>query len=130
MSTALAAGRMTLAEFDALPDDPEVDRMLLLGELLERPATVRNHRHAEVEAAVAGILRAWRKTLRKLLGKVFSGEVGCDLPDVDSRVGSTSPISIRRRSTGDRRIPVQRVSACAHAHCCYPTSTRRVVCRA
>jgi Uma2 family endonuclease len=85
MSTATAE-RMTLAEFDALPEDPAIDRMLLFGKVVERPMTVRNHRHAAVEAAVAAILRVWRKTVQNL-GKVFSGEVGCDLPLVDSRVG-------------------------------------------
>ncbi len=85
--SAVQTKRMTLAEFDALPDDPEVDRMLLFGQVVEKPMTVHNHRHAGVEAAVASVLRDWHKSLRKQLGKVFSGEVGCDLPEVESRVG-------------------------------------------
>jgi Uma2 family endonuclease len=85
--SAVLTERMTLAEFDALPEDPTVDRMLLFGEVVEKPMTVRNRRHAEAEAAVATILRVWRDSLRKRLGKVYSGEVGCDLPDSESRVG-------------------------------------------
>lgn len=86
MSTAVA-DRMTLAEFAALPDDPDVDRELVCGEVVERPMTVRNRRHARAESAIAAILSIWRKSLSRMLGAVYSGEVGCDLPQVDSRVG-------------------------------------------
>ena len=85
--SAVVSDRMTIAEFDALPDDPETDRELVFGELVERPMTVRNRRHAGAEASVVAVLRQWLQSAANVSGKVFSGEVGCDLPDVESRVG-------------------------------------------
>jgi Uma2 family endonuclease len=78
---------MTLAQFHALPDDPAVDRMLLLGELVERPMTKRNRWHASCEAAIAGMLREWIRAQDPHPGKVFAGEVGCDMPTIDTGVG-------------------------------------------
>ncbi len=86
MST-VASERMSLDEFHALPDDPAVDRMLLFGELVERPMTKRNRWHAGCEAAIVHLLEAWNRSQSPRPGKVFSGEAGCDLPVVDSGVG-------------------------------------------
>lgn len=86
MST-VSTERMSLADFHALPDDPNVDRVLLFGELVERPMTKRNRWHAETEAAIAGILREWNRSNSPRRGKVFSGEAGCDLPEIDTGVG-------------------------------------------
>ena len=78
---------MTLAEFRALPDDPEVDRELLFGELVERPMTKRNRWHAEIEATVTKTLGNWRCPLKQPRGEALLGEAGCDLPVVASGVG-------------------------------------------
>lgn len=79
--------RMTLAEFNALPDDPERDRFLIRGELWDLPMTRRNRRHAGVEAQIAFLLKVWLRSCGTNFGNVFSGEVGCDLPDSDTGVG-------------------------------------------
>lgn len=86
MSTAIAE-LMTLEEFHALPEDPAVDRELLDGRLLEYPMTKRNQWHAGVEAAVAACLQLWNRSVNPRPGKVYSGEVGCDLPAVRSGIG-------------------------------------------
>ncbi len=86
MSTVLSE-RMTLAEYHALPDDPGVDRMLLFGELVERPMTKRNRWHAGAETRVASFLDQWCRSQSPRPGKVFSGEAGCDLPEIDTGVG-------------------------------------------
>lgn len=85
--SAVLTERMSLAEFHALPDDPEMERELLFGEMVERPTTKRNRWHAGAEASVAGILQRWSRSQAPSPGKVFSGEVGCDLPVVESGVG-------------------------------------------
>jgi Uma2 family endonuclease len=79
--------RMTLAEFNALPEDPEVDRFLLRGELWELPMTKRNRSHAGIEARISQLLLNWKDHLPLNQFEVFSGEVGCDLPDQESGVG-------------------------------------------
>lgn len=79
--------RMTLQEFNALPDDPTIDRMLIKGELWEKPLTKRNRWHAGIEARIAQLLSNWVDEQAVPFGKVYSGEVGCDLPDSGSGVG-------------------------------------------
>ncbi len=78
---------MTLDEFEALVDDPQVDRELLNGRLVERPMTWRNRWHSEVEVNVAAALKGWVDTTNPRAGKVYCGEVGCRLPTVNSLVG-------------------------------------------
>lgn len=78
--------RMTLAEFNALPEDQERDRFLLRGELWDLPMTKRNRRHATVEAQVVFLLKLWIKSRGKVWGQVLSGEVGCDFPELDTGV--------------------------------------------
>jgi Uma2 family endonuclease len=85
--SAVLSDRMTLDEFHALPDDPSVERMLLFGQLVERPMTKRNKWHAGAEAAIAGILRVWNRSQTPRPGKVYSGEVGCDFPEIETGVG-------------------------------------------
>jgi Uma2 family endonuclease len=78
---------MTFDEFMALPDDG-VRRELIRGELRVRGMTIRNRFHAEVESAVAEILRVWRRTQPSPRGKVMSGEVGFRLRGAgDTAVG-------------------------------------------
>ena len=79
--------KMSLDEFNALPDDPEVDRFLLRGELWELPKTKRNRWHSGIEARIAYLLSRWREDRGSRDFEVFSGEVGCDLPDQESGVG-------------------------------------------
>ncbi len=102
MSTAVA-DRLTLAEFSELPEDPHIDRMLLFGELVERPMTMRNHWHAETEAVVSKLLGNWRDSRGKSLGKVFSGEIGCELPEVESSFGID--VAYFDQATLDRQDP-------------------------
>ncbi len=86
MST-VATKRMSLAEYHALPDDPDVDRTLLFGELVERPMTSHDRWHAGAEALIASFLDQWCRSQSPRPGKVFSGEAGCDLPEIDTGVG-------------------------------------------
>lgn len=79
--------RMTLAAFRELPDDPEVDRMLLRGRLVEQPRLYHTKWHGKAAAAVAGILGQWRCSLPEAAGDVFAGDVGCDLPEINTAVG-------------------------------------------
>jgi Uma2 family endonuclease len=79
--------KMSLAEFNSLPEDAEVDRFLLRGELWELPMTKRNRWHAGIEARIAYLLNRWKEDHGLKNVEVFSGEVGCDLPDQESGVG-------------------------------------------
>lgn len=79
--------KMSLAEFHAMPDDPEWDRFLIRGELWELPMTKRNRWHSGIEARISQFLLNWRDRLPLKPFAVFSGEVGCDLPDQESGVG-------------------------------------------
>lgn len=85
MSTATQQ-QMTLEEFRQLPEDPAVERELLNGVLVERPMTRRNRWHAAIEAKVAFLLNL-HVVSGGVSGKVFSGEIGCDLPTVNAGVG-------------------------------------------
>ncbi len=66
---------MTIEEFLSLPEDG-MDRELIHGELRERPMTVRNRRHAQIEARLAQALGNWIDGQPDPQGCVFSGEVG------------------------------------------------------
>ncbi len=79
--------RMTLEEFNALPDDPNVDRMLIRGELWEKPMTKRNRWHARTEVRAGYALERWVESLPEPRPEVYSGEVGCDLPELETGVG-------------------------------------------
>lgn len=79
--------RMTLDEFNALPDDPTLDRMLIRGELWEKPMTKRNRWHARTEVLVGSVLQNWAGTQPSSRPEVYSGEVGCDWPKLESGVG-------------------------------------------
>jgi Uma2 family endonuclease len=68
--------QMTVDEFIALPDDDGVDRMLLQGQLWEKPMTMRDRWHSACEAAIAYLLGNWAMLQPKPRGKVFSGEAG------------------------------------------------------
>ncbi|MFV0445266.1 MAG: hypothetical protein ACK5Q5_16945 [Planctomycetaceae bacterium] len=80
--SAVLSETMTLAEFNDLPDDPEVNRELIFSRLEERPMTRRNRWQAGVEAAVSKVLGMWCDQDACNRGRVFSGEVDCELPEV------------------------------------------------
>ncbi len=79
--------RMTLAEFNALPDDPERDRSLILGELWDHPSQPHHRDHALAAARLAYHLCNWEQSIPGRKFDVFSGEVGCDLPESESGFG-------------------------------------------
>lgn len=58
MSTSTS--RLTVEEFLALPEDPNVRRELILGELREETVTTRNPRHAGCVTKLATALENWR----------------------------------------------------------------------
>ena len=60
MLTATASGLMTAEEFLALPDDPNVERMLIRGRVWEEPKTRRNKWHSSTESLVAYRLWQWK----------------------------------------------------------------------
>ena len=71
--------RMTLSDFQALADDPSVDRELIAGVFRERPMTRRNRFHAKTEANIAHVLNTWRLQQPEPRGDVLSGEAGFTL---------------------------------------------------
>lgn len=87
MSTASPQRLMTIEEFHALPPVEGVVRDLVRGVVWERPMTRRNRWHSQVESQIVHILKTWRESQPEPRGQVFSGEIGCDLPIVNSSVG-------------------------------------------
>jgi Uma2 family endonuclease len=88
VATVAPASPMTLEQMLALPDDRQVDRELIRGELRERPVTRRNRRHSPVETRVATSLRVWLDTQPEPRGEIVSGEAGFRLRrDPDTGVG-------------------------------------------
>lgn len=86
MSIASLPRKMTVEEFLALPDDPEVERMLINGELWEKPMTRRNRFHARTETRIAYVLENWvERTDQPLV--VYSGEAGVRLPSGETVLG-------------------------------------------
>lgn len=84
---ATVASSMTIEQLLAMPDDG-MDRELIRGELREKPMTMRNKRHSEIEAHTAAELVTWLRGRPEPLGKVVSGEAGFRLRrDPDSGVG-------------------------------------------
>lgn len=88
VSTAMAVpDAMTIAEFNALPDDPSKDRVLIRGQLREKPMTKRNRWHSDAESMISHLLINWLERTDPTFGRVMSGEVGCELPAIGSSVG-------------------------------------------
>lgn len=75
-----AEKRFTEADLLAMPDDG-VRRWLIDGKIVEVGMTVRNHRHARVEARIAQLLSNWRDAQPRPRGAVYSGEAGIRLSD-------------------------------------------------
>ena len=69
---------MTVEEFLAIPDDENIERDLIRGEVKERVMTRRSRRHARTEARISQQLQNWVDGQERR-GEVYSGEVGCIL---------------------------------------------------
>lgn len=69
---------MTVEEFLAMPDEENIERDLIRGEVMERAMTRRSRRHARTEARISQQLQNWADQ-QKQQGEVYSGEVGCIL---------------------------------------------------
>lgn len=78
---------MTTEQLLALPDDG-VDRDLIRGKLVEKPAAPRNRRHSRTEANLACLLERWLELQPDPRGEVLCGGVGLQLRhDLDTTVG-------------------------------------------
>src|SRR5438876_1000746 len=79
---------MTAEELLALPEDEEVERELIRGELREEPMTRRNPGHSGTEAHLSRLLGNWWKQQPKPRGRVLAGEAGFRIQrDPDTAVG-------------------------------------------
>lgn len=69
---------VTVEEFLAIPDDENIERDLIRGEVKERVMTRRSRRHARTEARISQQLQNWVDA-QEQRGEVYPGEVGCIL---------------------------------------------------
>lgn len=69
---------LTVQEFLAIPDDENIERDLIRGEVKERVMTRRSRQHARTEARISQQLQNWVDGQERR-GEVYSGEVGCTL---------------------------------------------------
>lgn len=76
--------RMTIEEFLALPDDPNMRRELIRGELREESVTTRNPRHAGCVTKLATALENWRTTSSIPDVYIGTGDVRCRLTNAGS----------------------------------------------
>ena len=79
MSVAAPTRPMTIEEFLALPTDDGIERMLIRGEVWEKPMTRRNRFHARLESLISHLLRSWSNSRPEPRGEVYSGEAGVRL---------------------------------------------------
>ena len=91
MGTTATTKLMTTEEFLAIPDEDDVERYLIRGQLREirdTDVTKRNRWHGRTEARIAQLLGQWLDLQPEPRGEIFSGEIGCKLcHDPDSSVG-------------------------------------------
>ncbi len=80
-------GKMSLVEFRAFPEEDGIDRILLAGMLWERPMAKRNRLHAGIEARIVYLLTHWLERESAFHLQVFSGEMGCEFPEIESSFG-------------------------------------------
>ena len=73
--------QMTVEEFLALPEDSNVRRELIRGELREELVTTRNPRHAGCVTKLATALENWRIASKAFDAYVGTGDVRCRLPN-------------------------------------------------
>ena len=81
MSTSTS--RMTVEEFLALPDDPNVRRELIYGELREETVTTRNPRHAGCVGLITHALHSWLAQSETSDVYIGTGDVRCRLPNTE-----------------------------------------------
>jgi Uma2 family endonuclease len=81
---SISTTRMTVDEFLALPDDLNVRRELIRGELREESVTTRNPRHAGCVTKLAAALENWRIASKTPDVYVGTGDVRCRLPNTGS----------------------------------------------
>lgn len=81
MSTSTS--RMTVEEFLALPDAPDVRRELIYGELRAECVTTRNPRHAGCVGLITHALHSWLQQNGIPNVYIGTGDVRCRLPDVE-----------------------------------------------
>ena len=81
---SISTTRMTVEEFLALPDDPNVRRELIRGELREESVTTRNPRHAGCVGLITYALHAWLATSKIPDVYIGTGDVWCRLPNTGS----------------------------------------------
>lgn len=81
---SISTTRMTVDEFLALPDDPNVRRELIRGELREESVTTRNPRHAGCVGLITYALHAWLATSKIPNVYIGTGDVRCRLPNTGS----------------------------------------------
>ena len=77
---------MTVEDFLALPDDPNLDRELIRGELKERPMTVRSRMHSRTEGRIVQRLNNFCDE-KDIPFEAASGEAGVILDEEKSGVG-------------------------------------------
>ena len=87
MSVGVLPETMTVEEFLALPEDPEIDRELINGVLVERPMTYRSRPHTRTQIRAGHQLIAWLDRQQQPIGEAFSGEIGCRLPGRETVCG-------------------------------------------
>jgi Uma2 family endonuclease len=89
VSTVAADRLMTIEEFEALPEEPGVERMLIRGVLWESSdVTARNKWHTAAIARISRWIDQWIDLLSPPFPVVASGEAGCRLKgDPGTRVG-------------------------------------------
>lgn len=86
---AATAKLMTIEEFLQLPEDENVDRELINGDLKEWPAvTLRNRKHSKVMMRIGQLLADWADGQDEFQGEVLGGEAGFRLRrEPDTYVG-------------------------------------------
>lgn len=77
---------MSIAEFNTLSDDPTLERVLIRGQLREKPMTKRNRWHADATNMIGFFLTKWLES-NPGFGRVFTGDIGCELPAIGSSFG-------------------------------------------
>lgn len=82
-----AVGRMSLTEFRQQLEKEAFEQILLAGQVWERPMTRRNRVHAGIEARITQFLSNWADQCTSQEFRVFSGEVGCEFPEIESSFG-------------------------------------------
>lgn len=88
MSTSVAVPLISADDLLALPDNDNVDRELIAGELREKPMTRRNRRHTRTSTRLAQLLQNWLDTQPPPRGEVLTGDAAFRLArNPDSLVG-------------------------------------------